>query len=101
MDNNLEKEIRYRAMKIVETKGISREEALVIATEEIESRETALKEAKRNIHASKGRKIQKQKNEKNKRKQGTVYTVKGAVVDHIIQGGAPGMGKKSWNKTYT
>ena len=94
-NHDQDKDIRYRAMKLAEARGISLEEALSIAANEFGEHETALKKARGDVFGSKGRKRQKRKNKRNKKKHGVVYTVDGSVVDRVFQGGAPGMGKNS------
>jgi RecJ-like exonuclease len=95
LNYDINKEVRYLAMKLVVSKGITKEEAQIIAAKEIEAREASLKKSKRDTYAQKERKKQKQKNEINKKKRGTVYTVNGKVVNSVVQGGSPGQGKKS------
>ena len=95
LNYDIDKEVKYLVMKLIESKGITKEEAKIIAGKEIEAREVSLKKSKRDVFAQEGRKKQKQINESNKKNRGTVYTVNGKIVNSVVQGGSPGQGKKS------
>lgn len=89
-----EKEVRYRASKLVEQRGISYDEALVVATQELAEQVTTLKQARRNVFAEKGKRVQQEFKKLKNKKKSTVYTVNGSVVGNVVSGGAPGLGKK-------
>lgn len=88
-----QKDIRYRASKLVEQRGISLAEALHIATGDALRQEAALVAARRNVFAEPQRRAQQEA--KRRRKTGPIYTVNGSVVSKVISGGAPGQGKKA------
>jgi hypothetical protein len=86
-----EKMIRYRASIIAKKLGIPADEAMKIATKEEAHNEKALKAARHDMHRAKSKKLLKQLKKKNKK---TVYTVGGNVVDHVVSGGLPSLGKR-------
>ena len=75
-----EKEVRYRASILVRKRGIPYKEALTIAEMEVREHEKALKAARKDVYAQKGRATQKRLNEKKKRNKAPTYTANGTIV---------------------
>jgi hypothetical protein len=86
-----EKMIRYRASIIAEKTGIPLNEAMVIVAKEEAGHKKALKKTRNEIYGAKSKKMFKQLKKKNKK---TVYVVGGNVVDHLVSGGLPSLGKR-------
>lgn len=82
------KQIQYRAAKLREKEGLSHEEALERA------RALAREEAQRLGITKSEKRIALQKG-KRKRKFKATYTSNGRMPGRVLQGGAPGSGKKS------
>lgn len=86
-----EKYLRYRAARISKDKGITLEDALVIANQETTVDKNAEKQAKIEKHKAASKKLTQKLKSKNKK---TTYVVGGNVVDIVVSGGLPSLGKR-------
>lgn len=86
-----EKYLRYRTAKISREKGISLEDALVFAKQEIASDKHAEKQAKIKEWKTASKKLTQKLKRNNKK---TTYVVGGDVITSVISGGLPTLGKR-------
>lgn len=85
------KYLRYRAANISREKGISLEDALVIAKQEIATDKNSEKQAKIEEWKTASKKLTQKLKRNNKK---TTYIVGGNVVTSVISGGLPTLGKR-------
>jgi hypothetical protein len=85
------KYLRYRASKIANAKGITKEEAMVIAKGEVRSDKRAAKQAKIEKIKEASKRLTKKLKRNNSK---TTYMVGDRVVVSVVSAGAPGLGKR-------
>jgi hypothetical protein len=86
-----EKYLRYRAARISKNQGISLEDALAIAEQEVATDRAAEKQAKSEKHKAASKKLTQKLKRNNKK---TTYVVGGSVVDRVVSGGLPTLGRR-------